>query len=88
MNIARPHAPHLVTRPWLPAALRDRSGQATPLAGDRGVDRQGIKRRLDDAEPLCASRALVGVLRYERTEVELDERCDADRSLDVLRGNG
>jgi hypothetical protein len=71
-----------------PAALRDRSGQATPLAGDGGVYREGVKRRLDDAEPLCATRALVGILRHKRTEVELGERCNADRSFDVLRGNG
>jgi hypothetical protein len=69
--------------PWPPALLHDRIRQPTPLAGDGGVDREGIKRRLDDAEPPCAKRALVGVLRYERTEVELGERCDADRSLDV-----
>src|SRR5437899_11048755 len=55
--------------PWLAAALRDRSGQAAPLAGDSGIDREGVKRRLDHTESLYAKRALVAVLRDERTEV-------------------
>jgi hypothetical protein len=55
---------------WLPAALGNRSGKTTPFAGDRSVDRQWIKRRLDHAEPLGPRRSLVTINGDQRPEMQ------------------
>jgi len=47
--------------------------QASPLAGDRGIEGQRMERCLDDAEALCSPGAFVSVLCDEDTEVQLGQ---------------
>jgi hypothetical protein len=65
----------------LAAAIAHRRGEAPPFAGDRGVDRQWLERRLDHAQPQASAGTLVGVLRDLHAEVELGQGRGADRAL-------
>lgn len=69
---------------WLRPAGSDRGCQASPLAGDCGIEGQRMEGCLDDAETLCATGALVIVLGDEDTEVQLRQRCGADRAFEVV----
>src|ERR1044072_400811 len=68
---------------WAPAALGDRGRKAAPFAGDRRIDRQRIEGRLDDPEALRAACSLVCLARGEDAEMQLRERRDADRALEL-----
>ena len=68
------------------AVARDQSGgEPAPFARDRCVDRERIKRRLDDPEPLDAPCSLVVDRSDEHAEVELRQRGRADRTLELAR---
>ena len=71
------------------ARLRPAGGdccrQASPLARDGGVERERPKRRLNDAETLGAPSALVLVSCDEDAEMQLGQRCRADRAFDIVR---
>ena len=73
---------------WLPAALGDRGGESAPLACHRRVDWECVERGLDHTEALSAPCALVRIRRDERAEMQLGERRNADRRLDVGGGPG
>ncbi len=57
----------------LPASLGNRGREAAPFPCHGSVDREGIERCLDHAEPLRPAPAFVGIGRSERAEVELGE---------------
>ena len=64
----------------LSAAFADGGGKSTPFPSDGGVDGERVDGCLDHAESLRSSRAFVGIRDYQRPEVELPERGDADRT--------
>jgi len=57
-------------------------GQASPLAGDRGVEGQRLEGGLDDAQSHCAASALVLVACDQDAEVKLGETRGTDGPLE------
>jgi hypothetical protein len=66
-------------------ARSDGGRQASPLAGDGGVERERLESRLNDAETLRSSCTLVLVSCDKDAEMQLGQRCRADRAFEVVR---
>jgi len=67
----------------LAATTDDRRREPPPLSRDGGINRQGIERGFDDAEPLRPASPLVLLAGDDDTKVQLGERGSADRAFEL-----
>ncbi len=67
----------------LAAAVADGGGEASPFAGDGGVDRQRLEGGFDHGEAQGAAGAFVVVAGHEHAEVQLGQAGGADRALEL-----
>lgn len=69
----------------LPAAAYDGCCKSPPLTRDRRIHGQWVECGFDDTEPLRPASSLVLRVGDEDAEVQLGERCGADRAFELPR---
>lgn len=74
-----------LTASGIAASQVDRCRQPSPGPCDLSRDREGVERRLNHGETVRATRPLIGIGSDQDAEVQVGDRGDADRRLDVGR---